>query len=143
MSMSETLKNISLDISYESYKEYLEFFDFQAWDEKMGLLILLQIGFESLSGKYQANANGSTNDADELIRIKQMFLSSQSNLAALRFRYYETLEANKNWNLSTGAVMNENTALLNLVKQLKLENSEIKKNLAALCTQTQEPENDR
>lgn len=62
-------------------------------------------------------------------RGRARWLEVERDLAVTHFRLYKALESNRNWELSTGAVLTTNKGLETLVDRLNNEVDELKRKL--------------
>lgn len=98
------------------------------WEKEEGFRLLFGAGLSFYKSKLDEQESEKDN-ADGNRKMKNRLMDAESQLSALRFRLYEMTESNRNWNLSTGAIQNENMALKQLVKNLREEIKELKGNL--------------
>lgn len=76
-----------------------------------------ETGHVQLEELLQENARlQEENDA-----LIQKIMASESRYASLRFQYWEVLEALKQWEMSAGAILNENRALKGELQKLRDE----------------------
>jgi hypothetical protein len=93
------------------------------YEREEGLRMILGAGLMALR-----NANLEP-DPDVPKRGRARWLEVERDLAVTHFRLYKALEANRNWELSTGAVLTSNEGLETLVDSLNKEVDDLKKKL--------------
>ncbi len=97
------------------------------WEHSEGLRLLLANGLAYVKGErvLQAIESGALSQ-EELQRTLSRMIETESRLAVLRFRTFEAQQANQAWELSTGAISNENLGLRALVQRLRSENAALR-----------------
>lgn len=111
----------------------------RGWEYAEGLRLLMSNGLAYTKGEriLKAVESGALSK-DELERTLSRMMETESRLAALRFRAFEIQRANQAWELSTGAIRNENLGLLAVVERLRdekmallAENEQLRRKLSA------------
>ncbi len=113
------MRQIRLNITDETYEELLALIRSRGWEEEDGLRILLGAGLGALrAAEFEAEEeNGLPKNMAELAaRLSR----TESQLAYLRFRVMELEEDNRNWQLASGPIAQENEGL-KAVARLRLE----------------------
>jgi hypothetical protein len=102
----------------------------RGWNREEGLRIILGAGAGFLRGEkvLQVAAIGQRTE-EELERLLKRLIETESSLASARFRMQELEQANRAWELSTGAIRNENLALKGVLERQKTELQELRKQL--------------
>jgi hypothetical protein len=118
----------TVGLSVDDHISATELFQMYEWEKEEGFRLLFGAGLSFYKSKLDEQASEKDN-ADGNRKMKNRLMDAESQLSALRFRLYEMTESNRNWNLSTGAIQNENMALKQLVKNLREEIKELKGNL--------------
>jgi len=97
----------------------------QGWTTAEGLRLLLGVGMAA--ARVQA---AQTEGEDALHCMEERLKDVEGSLAVLRFNMYEMQKANQAWELSTGAIRNQNLGYSALIRRQKDEIEALKSRLA-------------
>lgn len=122
-SEEEGLVRLEILVEADTMREIEEVVQERGWELAEGVRLLLGSGLAYVKGErvLQAVESGSMSQ-DDLQRMLSRMVETETRLAALRFRTWEAQQANQAWELSTGAIRNENQGLRSLVQRLRDEN---------------------
>jgi hypothetical protein len=131
---ADKLVTIEVTVASDTADEIERLIAQRGWERDEGLRLILAGGFGYCTGvnTVQAIAAG-TMSAEDLQGLVSRSMEMESRFAALRFRAFQLEVANRNWELSTGAIQAENDGLRFMVRQLRDE-------IAALETQIKQQE---
>jgi hypothetical protein len=88
----------------------------RGWDPVEGLRILLGLGMAA--ARTEPASDGNKEGVERMgNRLKEV----ESSLAVLRFRMFEMQKANQSWELSTGAIRNQNLVFQGVIARQKEE----------------------
>jgi len=120
---TEGLVRLEILVEADTMREIEQVVQERGWELAEGLRLLLGSGLAYARGEQvlQAVESGALSQ-DDLQRLLARMVETETRLAALRFRTWEAQQANEAWELSTGAIRNENQGLRSLVQRLRSEN---------------------
>ena len=128
-----------LPISVEQQRKLNSIIQQNNWEQENGLRRILGAGAEFFAQSEKASENTGTLEKDDLI---QRVIAAESVIASLQYRLYEKECANKNWELSSGAIQTENIGLrktafkqLERIDTLTLRNKQLEKEVKDLSAQ--------
>lgn len=134
--MSDELKATServfeIHVTEETYQDICSLIQERGWDEAEGLRILLAagIGYLRVTRFSDEEAVGMPQNTRDLF---ERLVKAESLLASMRFRMFELQQQNQNWELSNGAVFQENIGLRNLTNRHLEEISELRTRVSSL-----------
>jgi len=114
---SSITKTLEIQVTIETDKDIKTFIEEQGWDEPEGLRIILGAGLGYLRGKPflgYVEETGLFQDPKQLVIL---LAKAEASLASMRFRMFELQQMNNHWELSNGAVFQENIGLKNLTNR--------------------------
>jgi hypothetical protein len=114
---STNCHTIEIQLTQQTLEDILALIHSEGWEEQEGLRIILGAGLGYLRVKTlpeNEKENGLPKNQQQLV---SRLVEAESLLAAMRFRMFELQNANKNWELSNGAVFKENIGLKNLASR--------------------------
>ncbi len=126
-SESDGWVRLEIQIDAETMREIEAAIEDNGWEYDEGLRLLLGSGLAYVKGErvLQAIESGILSK-DELQRTLSRMMETETRLAVLRFRTFEAQQANQAWELSTGAIKNENQGLRAVVQRLREENAALR-----------------
>ncbi|MCX8025618.1 MAG: hypothetical protein N3A60_10480 [Thermanaerothrix sp.] len=134
----QELERLEVWVTHQMAEDLRALLQEEGWTQDEGLRLILGAGMGAVRAA-QAEADledealPEANDAPPTFEaMRQRLIHVEASLAVLRFRLFETQEANRAWNLSTGAIQAENVGLNALVKRQKEEIEALKACLAEL-----------
>jgi hypothetical protein len=111
----------------------------EGWERDDGLRIILGAGLGAVRSQRfeQARLSGvgahpGQNIDNENRRFQVRLLKVEQSLAVLRFKLFEAQQANTSWELSTGAIRNENLGLRGTLERQRNELSALNDRVRAL-----------
>jgi len=127
------IQKIEVEVTAETAHDIENLVQEMGWDYAEGIRILLGSGLGAIRAQAALEAHQCQDpDAEPIERMGRRLMEVESSLAVLRFRLFETNRDNEAWNLSTGAIRNENIGLKNLVERQREEINALKATLAEL-----------
>jgi chromosome segregation ATPase len=132
------LEKLEVWVTREMAEDLRALLQEEGWTQDEGLRLILGAGMGAVRAA-QAEADlenealPEANDAPPTFEaMRRRLIHVEASLAVLRFRLFEAQEANRAWNLSTGAIQAENVGLNALVKRQKEDIEALKARLAEL-----------
>ena len=117
---------LEVEVAPETADDIRKLLAERGWDSAEGLRILFGAGIGAL--KALALEDGYS-DESESERMLRHAAENEQALALLRFRLYETQKANEAWDLSTGAIHNQNAGYKAIIDRQIGELAELKRQL--------------
>ena len=125
-------QTLEITLTAEAKQELEHFITEKGWETAEGYRILLGAGLGYLRSQPYQEAESDSEAEREKKQLMARLIQDESTLASMRFRMFELQQTNTNWELSTGAVFNENTALKKLVKRQAREIQSLKARLESV-----------
>lgn len=122
----ETLK---VKVTSETLEELLSLIKEKGWGKEDGFRIILGAGYGYLLGNPNIKDNKQTGLPKNSEQIIERLVKAEARLGSIRYRAYETQQANITWELSTGAVHKENIGLRNIAKRRLKEMDDLRSRL--------------
>jgi len=131
--MAEELVKVEVYVTAETATDIDELRHEKGWGVDEGLRILLGMGIGAARGE------AARFDAEAQERMIARLAEVEGSLAVLRARMFEMEKANEAWDLSTGAIRQQNLGFQGLINRqkeeldtLKLENARLRAGLESL-----------
>jgi len=123
-----------ITVASETAREIERVIAENGWEHSEGLRLLLGSGLGYVKGEKILHAvESGAMTAQDLQTVVSRMMETESRLAVLRFRAFELERANRDWELSTGAVQNERMGLRGVVQRLREEIAALKAENAQSC----------
>jgi|YNPNPStandDraft_1061719.scaffolds.fasta_scaffold01546_4 hypothetical protein len=130
---TETQKEtVQITVTSETLRELNHLIRLRNWEPSEGYRIILGAGLGYLLAQSLSESENITGLPQDLERLTARLVETESMLASLRFRAFELQQQTSNWELSNGAVFQENMALKNLVKRQREEIADLRLKLKEL-----------
>lgn len=113
--MAQDLVKLKVAVTPETAEDIEKLLREQRWDPAEGLRILIGMGLGAVRGER------ARMDADAQARMVARLMEVEGSLAVLRSRMFETQKADKSWELSIGAIHNQNLGYQGIIDRLREE----------------------
>lgn len=130
---TETQKEtVQITVTSETLRELNHLIRLRNWEPSEGYRIILGAGLGYLLAQSISDSENATGSPQDSERLTARLVQTESMLASLRFRAFELQQQTSNWELSSGAVYQENMALKNLVNRQREEIADLRLKLTEL-----------
>ncbi len=117
---------LEIPVTTETAQDIHNYIHERGWEIEEGYRLLLGSGLGWLRSEgYWLKTQQEDEPQSNKKQLISRLMEDESILSAIRFRMYELQTTNKNWELSTGAILTENNGFKNLLEQQKKEISEL------------------
>jgi hypothetical protein len=117
---------LEVDVAPETADEIRKLVAARGWEFAEGLRILFGAGIAALKASALKDQDSSESESDRMLRHAA---ENEQAVALLRYRLYETQKANEAWDLSTGAIHNQNAGFRAIIDRQIGELAEFKRQL--------------
>ena len=129
--ITNEMPTLAVQVDAETRQKIEDLCQKKEWELEEGLRLLLGTGL----GFYlhQLALDGlATSDVENYNDLMRMFIKNEASLASTRYKLFEMMQSNQNWQLTMGAIENESKALKGTVQRLREENEALKLQLQEL-----------
>lgn len=120
--MNSLKEKIIFDVSQETFEAVQEYINSMGYESQEGYRIIMGAGLGFLRAQsYSGPSKNTRAESEKNDSLTARLTSAEAKLAAMHYRLFELNESNQNWDLSTGAIMNENKGLKALAERHRRE----------------------
>lgn len=126
------LETLQITVTSETLRELDHLISLRNWEPSEGYRIILGTGLGYLLAQSLLDSENTTGLSQDAERLTARLVQTESMLASLRFHTFELQQQTSNWELSSGAIYQENMALKNLVNRQRKEIADLRLKLQEL-----------
>lgn len=123
--VTEKTVKLEIEVTPETAKDVEDLLLEGGWQKEECLPIVLGIGMGAVRVQWMTDTV-MDDESEPLERMKARLASVEGSLATLRFRMFEMEQTNQAWDLSTGAIRNQNVGFKAIINRQQKELDELK-----------------
>ena len=125
-----TPTKLEIFVDPQTAKDIEDLISERGWEQKNGRLLLIGAGLMAAKLQPLEDDESDTKLPD---KARTRWLKVEASLAVARFRLFEAEQANRNWEMSVGAIRSQNVGYEVLLKQKEKKIEELERVIAKLA----------